>query len=907
MMRCRVSALLQRMVFTCLLTSAVCAAQSGNGGDGATAPFRVALPSSLSSLAPYADLRFPTASHPRVGVVFSGGGARGLAQIGVLRALEEAGIRPDFIVGTSIGSIVGGLYAAGYSVDRLVETVRSINWDDLLRLSNQSDRDYLLVDQKPVLDRSLFTLRLDGLRPVLPLSVSNGQRLTNLLNELVLQGVYHATRFDRLRMPFRAVATDLYSGQRVVLDSGNLGEALRASATVPVLYAAVPHDSMALVDGGLRSNIPVDVAREYGCDIVLAVNTTSPPRSRQSIRNPIETLDQVLNVMMSQNNAVQLSLADVVITPAIDDYEASDFSATDSLIARGYRSARAIMPLLLQRVERLRLQQWSDTLAVQLQPLWRTGRADSAALLRELAALLATIDPGDAASSTLVVTPGASPLLRLEKVPRPLLQSVQINGYRMLADTALRDAYRKHLEQPLDGVTLRALCDDVINAYRHRGLSFAHIDTLACDTAAGHVSITVDEGRIHDIRVRGNSRTNEVVVLREFPVQAGDVFRITDLRHGMNNLAGLGLFHRISFDVVEERDNPTVIITVEERPSQMLQFGLLVNDERNAQMDVELRDANFFGTGSSAMLQFFGGQENRRYRGVYATNRLFYTILSFTAQAYYDLRDFNGYEDVSGLEAGRFARGISMRYRRVAYGGAASVGLYAERFGQLSGTLRAERQSLRTIETTTGLTPNLLEEQAIISLAVGTTIDTQDRWPYPLHGLVFTAEYTSAQRGLGSDIAFTRLEASYSQYVSTTNGHWTFHPSIRFGYGDRTMPRFQEFRLGGLPMFYGMRENEFTGRQLFLGNFEIRWLLPVQILFNTYLSARYDLGRTWEVPEQITFRALRHGVGIGLGLDTPLGPADFGVGSSFLLRDPGSSTTITRGPLTLYFSIGVDF
>lgn len=898
---------LLRLCLLMALAAVACPAQDSAPRETPAGRIVLPLPCEQRALLPYSRNGFTVPVRPRVGLALSGGGARGLAQIGVLRAFEEDGIPVDIIAGTSIGSIVGGLYAAGYSPDRLSGAVHAIDWDDLLRLSDQSDREHLLVDQKPVFDRSLLSIRIDGLRPVLPLSVSNGQRLANLLNELVVQGVYHASHFDQLRIPFRAVTTDLYSGRRVVIDSGSLAEALHASSTVPVLYAAVPRDSMALVDGGLRTNIPVDVLRDAGCVYVVAVNTSSPPRNREAISNPIEALDQVMTVMMQQSNAEQLRQADLVIMPDIAEFSATAFTAADSLIARGYRAAKAMGPALRSALDSLWQRRACAAILREYPSLaGRMDAADSAlcaARIRELRAM-AESDAYDALA--LVVDTTGRPVFRISSTPRVPLHSVTLRGNSEVPDSALRHAMAPWLEQPLGERTVRGLCDAVISRYRAGGLSFAHIDSVGWDRGIGTAMIRVEEGRIDSIIVRGNTRTDEVVIRREFPFREGDVFRIAELRNGLNNLTGLALFHQVSFDVTEDMHHPAVIISVEERPSQMLQFGALVNNERNAQLAVELRDANFFGTGSSMALQYFGGLENRRYRGVYGTNRLFYTHFSFTAQVYYDLRDFNAFTDGPAPDATSFERIIEQRYRRVAYGGAASVGVYARRFGQLSGTIRAERQSLRGIDLRSPAALPIDEEQAVISLAVGTTIDTQDRWPYPHNGVLFTAAYTSAQRGLGSDIAFTRLEASYDQFVPAGHERVTLHPRILFQYGDRTMPKSEEFHLGGMPLFYGMRENEFTGRQLLLGSLEIRYMLPVQILFDSFVSARYDIGRTWAVPEHIVLADLRHGAGLALSLDSPIGPVDFGVGQSFLFVLDGDAHRVLHGPLIMYFSIGVE-
>jgi NTE family protein len=155
---------------------------------------------------------------PKIGLVLSGGGMRGVAHVGVLKALEESHIPIDLIVGSSIGSLVGGLYASGYSTDQLQTLVDTTNWVDVLSFADEADRTTLFVGQKQTADKNLITIRFDGLTPVIPSSLSSGQRLTNFINQVALQGIYHPNQsFDDLKIPFRAVATDLVTGKRVVL------------------------------------------------------------------------------------------------------------------------------------------------------------------------------------------------------------------------------------------------------------------------------------------------------------------------------------------------------------------------------------------------------------------------------------------------------------------------------------------------------------------------------------------------------------------------------------------------------------------------------------------------------------------------------------------------------------------
>ncbi|MBI5647045.1 MAG: patatin-like phospholipase family protein [Ignavibacteriae bacterium] len=854
------------------------------------------LPRVWRPVRPFGSQLFPEWRRPKIGIVLSGGGARGLAQIGVLKALVEAGITPDVVVGTSIGSIIGGLFAAGYQIDELETAIKAIDWDELLRLSNQSGRENLFIDQKPVSDRSILTLRFDGLRPVLPTSVSNGQRLTNLLNELTLNAPYHSRDFDALKIPFRAVATDLYSGRRVVLGNGPLAEAIRASATVPVLYAPVMRDSMALVDGGMQANIPVDVARELGCDIVIAVNTTSPPRQPSQITNPIETLDQVLNVLMERSNTEQLRRADIVIEPALGTLLATDFQMTDTLIIRGYRSATERIPAIISTVRRA-----VDTLLAE-----RTDAAPATVVMDGVTRGGEDTGQGSALADRLFSKAFRNSANRIDMPAASIIRDIQVEGARN--DHALRviAETQSSLYRPMTGSRVRHLCENVLRYYRSLGYALADVTILEADTLRGSISLRVREGTIAGIDVVGNTRTNPVVILRELPFREGETFRVQEARAGLNNLAGLGLFHQVSLEIRDTEGGPRVVLHVEERSSQELRVGVLVDAERNAQFGIDLRDANIFGSGSELTGLFFGGFDNRRYEGVYNTNRLFYTNLNMSLHGYYDLRDYSVYTDAPVQKPNRFEREQIARTRLVRYGASATAGMYAGRFGNLYATARFEDQSLRTIDANTAEPPGD-EQQTVVSITLGTTIDTRDRYPYPTRGMHFAFAYTSAQSALGSTRAFSKVATSYSVVLSDQHADWSLQPRVLFGYGDRTMPRAEEFRLGGMQMFHGLRENSFTGQQIFVASFDARWHIPLRILFDSYLSVRYDIGRVWEIPEQIKFKDLRHGIGLTVGLDTPIGPADFSIGRSMMFVKGANATYMRLGPVQLSFSIGTGF
>ena len=291
------------------------------------------------------------ASRPKVGLVLSGGAARGLAHIGVLKALEEQGIKIDAIAGTSMGAVVGGLYASGYKIDELEKLALSIDWqaalsdapprEDVPFRRKQDDRDFL-VKQK-------LSFRDDGSLG-LPLGVIQGQNLALLLESL-LAHTSDTRDFDKLPIPFRAVATDISNGEKVVFRKGHLPQVIRASMSIPAVFAPVELDGRLLVDGGMTDNIPLDVAREMGVDVAIVVDIGTPLRNRKQLTTVVDVLNQSITLMTRSNSEEQLAAlkpSDVLIQPALAAFGVTDFGKAQEMIDAGYRATRILDARLAQ-------------------------------------------------------------------------------------------------------------------------------------------------------------------------------------------------------------------------------------------------------------------------------------------------------------------------------------------------------------------------------------------------------------------------------------------------------------------------------------------------------------------------------------------------------------------------------
>ncbi|MCV2354190.1 patatin-like phospholipase family protein [Paucibacter sp. B2R-40] len=280
---------------------------------------------------------------PRIALVLSGGGARGIAHIGVLKALQELRVPVDMVVGTSMGAVVGGAFASGQSVEELEAFVRSADWDAIL--SDRAPRRELSFQRRE--DDRLVASRIDfgvGLKGVtLPPAAAGNSALEFTLTRLA-QGAKSEQGLQQLPLPFRALATDLLDGKLVTLSDQPLFLAMRASMAVPGLFSPVRVDGRLVVDGGLVRNLGVDVARTMGADVIIAVNVGSPLLSEQELLSALSVTDQMVKLLTTQNvehSLAELRPQDVLITPAMEQIGLTDFSRREQALQSGQQASLA--------------------------------------------------------------------------------------------------------------------------------------------------------------------------------------------------------------------------------------------------------------------------------------------------------------------------------------------------------------------------------------------------------------------------------------------------------------------------------------------------------------------------------------------------------------------------------------
>jgi len=278
---------------------------------------------------------------PRIGVALSGGGAKGLAHIGILKAIDSAGLEVDYLTGTSMGAIVGALYSIGYPAAELEKMARTVDWNEML--TNQSSLRGIVMEEKPEYSRYAVELPWvnNGFR--LPSGVVEGEELWLKFAELFFP-VYNIKDFSKFSIPFKCVSADIETGDAVVLDSGELITAVRASMAIPSLFTVIEEDGKRLIDGGVVRNFPVRDVKEMGADIVIGSRVAHGLQPKEKVNNALQIIMQIVFFKEAATSKRDIELSDIYVHMPLEDYTAASFGRANELLEYGLEEGRRLYP-----------------------------------------------------------------------------------------------------------------------------------------------------------------------------------------------------------------------------------------------------------------------------------------------------------------------------------------------------------------------------------------------------------------------------------------------------------------------------------------------------------------------------------------------------------------------------------
>ncbi|MBL7999166.1 MAG: BamA/TamA family outer membrane protein, partial [Candidatus Kapabacteria bacterium] len=672
--------------------------------------------------------------------------------------------------------------------------------------------------------------------------------------------------------------------------------------------------------GGLMANNPIEQTDEFNPDIVLAVNTTSPLLGSSELNKPWNVADQVVSLMMLEFNKRQQGLSDVILTPDIGSHSNSDFTNLDSLIRKGRECYRSAANDIRRRYDNLLDSSVSRMIDSSVPSSFRRLPL----LLDDVLANISSLMPGQAnrmdiqtVVRTALVNNTVQSIrftvrgdtLSCAAIPFPLVRDVVVESidtarlpksrlFQPMRDDTLLQPFRG---KPATNALRTTLRESLTRHFRTRGNSFATIVSMRYDTASQCIRCITDDAPLRSILIRGNSAATDLYIRRELGFDEGDYLNVESVVRGWENILNTDLFSDVSVQLRrlhEQNSGVAMKLTVHENSNQALRIGGRIDNERNTQGTLDFIQENIFSSGVRMDLRVGGGSRNSIGLLRFDIPRILNTFWTAALNGYWNARNVYLYNSAGDLPRNQFDRFRNGEYNEQRAGVSILFGRQIQTDGRIAIVARYEQQrAFRFGE----FNPGERNFRPLGAVSFSSIFDTEDRADFPVRGRVISLQMERTFLTNDDALQFTKFEARIRSTWSF--GAHTFRPSLHIGFAESTLPLPEFFNFGGQDGFFGLREEDERGRQLFLGQFEYRVKSPVNILFDTYVSLRYDLGRVWSNIETIQLANLKHGIGATIALDTPLGPAKFSLGRSFFFLD--DPETVVTGPLIAYFSIGL--
>ncbi len=840
---------------------------------------------------------------PRIGIALAGGGAKAAASIGVLKVLYAEGIPLDAIAGTSMGAGIGGLYAAGFSPDEIEAIFLSTDWSDIF--TDTPSRAFLTQQQKEAGGRHLLEFTFIGGSIVPPSGLTAGRKLTKLLAGKTLAASFEANMdFDRLRIPFRALATDIETGEAVPIGRGLLHDAMRASAAIPVVFQPVEIEGRLLVDGGMSNNLPVEVVRSLGMDVVIAVDPSSKLETKNKLGSIVSIFNQAISLQVRRETERQGKLADLLIVPSTEEFAFTDFQAIAEIILKGEEAAREALPRIRELMEQKKLP--PETAKYRIADLTVRGAVtvDEAAVRQAMApvllpreatgqdlraAMAEVFASGPFAELVLELTAAGDSFHALLTVQEnPVVTAISLSSNTLVSTAEIRELLAWQMGRPLNGAKLSTELEKLVQRLRRRGYLLFRIDRTGLLDDGHTLGIAVSEGMVDSISYRGQTRTRLSLILRETVTRAGTPLNFFTTADDIQHLYALDYFESIDADMERgSKGGVDIKLKIREKPTNKIRLGLRYDLEDSFTALTDIVVDNITGRGIKAFLYTRYGNYTDLALG-YTSPVIIRSYFLHTIQAFYRQRDYPIYENTR--------KTAELDIRRTGFDFA--FGYQWFRFGETY--LRYRYVTDRTINV---FGASSFEDSTHLgSMAFLSTIDTRDHNTFPRSGLLFKGSYETASPSYGGDIDFRKTSLSGQAVLALGGGH-TLSVDVSAGFGSGDLPYQERFGIGGadsllgfpLPGYY---RREFVGANELGASATYRWMMAeyhLKAVKAVYLVLSGGAANVWDRRDDLSPRDLRKGAGLGLHADTLIGPFRFDLGAGEDKR------------YVVYLSAGFDF
>lgn len=877
----------------------------------------------------YALRPFMRPARKTVGLALSGGGANGLSQIGVLKALEEKGVPVDFIAGTSIGAIIGGLYSCGYSPDALEKIAHTLPWQSIISFNNDYARSNIFLEQQRIRDRASIALRFEKLKLLMPKSLNSAQKMTETLDLLTLNAVYKSTgEFSSLPVNFRAVSTDLVSGKRITLSTGSLSEAMRASSTVPILFEPVIRDGYELVDGGLVANLPVDELETFNAHYKIAVDTHGSMYTKgEELDLPWKAADQTMTILTKLQYPAQLAKADIVINPDLNDHKATDFSDITTLIEAGYSKGKVLAETIKQSIVKespgsTAIGGYSKTVIFPDEsPEFREHFLIVSGIIRNAAEPSKTLH--DLLATDLFTRVSAELDNRHKKVtfhvdPLPRINKIILTGGPpdALASDEIETCFK-----PITGVLYTnaagtKVLEALINKYRGKGHSLVTIERTSLSGST--LQVKLSSGKPDGIEFQRNKNmTGLTSIKREIKIDTTQTLSYKKAEESIDNLYETGAFNSVSLSAESRAKSDTgrntmLKFSLEEKPPSVLRLGLRYDETNNAQFLLDFRNENLGGTTSSIGGWMKEGKRNNLIDIEFNIPRIESSHFTMSSRVFYDEHLFDS-RDITFSKALFNSHSNEIgTYGIQKYGISSAFGTRINKNGQFIVDVTFQNSLSYAEQGNKGTLP--IADINMATIGTQFTLDSRNDPLIPTSGNYTNFRYSNSSDSFNLHDIFWQISGNHEENIQLGR-ETTLQLSGLFGLSSISVPVSEKFFLGGpgtsySQQFIGLKENDLPGNNIVAVGIHFRYKPSFALFFPTSIVFHYNVGNAWDDRDDISFAQLIHGTGTSLIWETPLGPARFTVSKAFaFLKTAANSGSSSLGfsDTIFYFSLGHDF
>lgn len=697
-------------------------------------------------------------TRPKIGLVLSGGGAKGFAHIGVLKMLDSLEIPIDYISGTSMGGILGGLYAIGYTGEELETLAMETDWESLF--SDQSDRSMLPYIEKRETGRYHLEIGILGTRPTIPSGMIYGQKVSLLFSSKTC--FYEKFRdFDDLPIPFRCVAADLITGNEVVLRKGSLSKAMRATMAIPTVFSPVEWGDSLLVDGGMVNNLPIDVVKNMGAEVILAVDVMGHEVPREHLNNALNILERSTHLLGIDRWRENIRQADIVIYPDLVDFTVGDFTENKikNIILEGERAA----------------QQFKSDM-VKFKRLYKLER---------------------------VSNPKHLPMLKNQ----PLLEDIQIIGPATTPFETIYENLDIQTGQPFHYQRLDAQISKLKQNHVFQQIGY---EVIPVTDHSVRLLIRVEETEkpvIYRITIEGNKNLSFGLIYGLLGLNPGNELDVDALNRKILHLYGYDYFEHIDYEIIPVHGRMMHLkMIVKEFPMRKLRLGLRYNNYRKLVGVIGLQINSMLVPGLRFENEFqFSGLRRFWNKLYYPSRTMKMPLYPYVRQAYKDIPTY--------IHDGYGRREAQYKDKSNVW----AVGIGFTMKNSINLELEAVTEYLWIQPYIAISDPNLFPEwnERLNQIHALVCVDTWNDAVFPTRGIKANLDFEASLRIWNTDTPYQRFFTWLDLYMPVYRMH-VLRLYGFYGYGTMDMPIYKFFNQGRPDFFMGMDYDQIVGRKYLL-------------------------------------------------------------------------------------------